>query len=113
MNFTTQQKGYGRQGLYFDFNGDTYYLCDVYPNIKEHFNGFCLNEDCFFNEETEVYTNSNGSEVTPIDNWDEFLFSHYKTEIGEILFEELDHEEYSIDFDNLTYEEIAEWANNY
>lgn len=112
-NFTTQQKGYGRQGLYFNFTGELYHICDVFPNVSEQFNDYELIEDCFFNEETETYKDLNGREVTPIDSWDEFLLERYKEEIGKVLFERLDFGDYDFDFDNATYEEIAEWAINY
>jgi hypothetical protein len=113
LNFTTKQKGYGRQGLYFDFDGETYHICDVFPNVEEHFEDYELSEDCFFNEETETYTDLNGHNVTPIDSWDEFLTENYKEEIGKILFESLDFEVYDFDFENATFEEITEWAANY
>lgn len=112
-NFTTKQKGYGRQGLYFNFDGELYHLCDVFPNVPEQFNDYALNEDCFFNEETETYTDLNDREVTPIDNWDDFLFERFKEEIGKVLFDSIDLDEYDFDFDNATYEQIAEWAINY
>jgi len=113
FNFTTKQEGYGRQGLYFYFNGEKYFIQSVFPNVPEYFKDYELNDDCFYNEESEIYTDQNGHEVTPIDSWDEFLTNHYKEEIGQILFENLDFEDFDFDFDNSTYEEIAEWASNY
>ncbi len=109
-HFTTKREGYGHQGLYFKFNGGEYYICSVYPNVEEQFNDFELSEDCFYNDETEVYTNSNGREVTPIDSWDEFLLDYYKLSIGEVLYDELAHEEFDFDFKNSSYQSIAEWA---
>ena len=113
LNFSTNQKGYGRQGLYFYFQGAKYYLMDVYPNVPEHFNDFELINDCFFNEETKIYTDLNGREVTPIDGWDEFLIERYKEEIGRVLYENIDHEDFDFDFDNSTYDQITDWALNY
>jgi hypothetical protein len=113
FNFTTKQEGYGRQGLYFSFNGEKYFIQSVFPNVPEYFEDYELSEDCFYDEETETYRDSNGHEVTPIDSWDEFLTNNYKEEIGQILFENLDFDDYEFDFDNSTSEEIAEWASNY
>lgn len=86
----------------------------MFPNVAEHFSDFELLEDTFFDEETEIYKDLNGREVTPIDSWDEFLFDNFKEEIGQILYENLNHEDYEdYNFDDATYEEIAEWAINY
>ena len=112
LHFTTKQEGYGRQGLYFKFNDTEYYIRSVFPNIQEQFSDYELQEDCFFNSETETFTNESGKEVNPIDSWDDFLFSEFKSEIGEILFDELDHDDFEFDFENATYKEIAEWAIN-
>lgn len=114
FTFTTKQKGYGRQGLYFRFDSKSYYLTDVFPNIPEHFNDYAHNDDCSYNEETEIYTNSNGREVTPIESWDEFLTERYKEDIGQVLFESLDFDDYpDFNFNDATYEQIAEWALNF
>ena len=113
FNFKTEREGYGREGLYFRFDGSWYYLTSVFPNVEEEFNDYATDEDCFYDEEEDVYRNSNGHEVTPIDDWDEFLTEYYKEEIGEVLYDSLWHEEYEFDFDNATYVEIADWALNY
>lgn len=113
FNFTTKQKGYGRKGLYFDFDGKSFYLTDVFPNVTEQFEDFELTENCFFNEEDEKYYDQNGHEVTPIDSWDSFLTDHYKEEIGQILYENLDSDDYEFNFDSATYEDITNWALEY
>lgn len=115
LNFTTKQKGYGRQGLYFEFDGETYHICDVYPNVEEHF-GIEHEDKCFYNEETDSYTDYNGEEIDTdhmYDDLDEWLQNNFKAEIGEILFESLDFEDYDFDFEKATFEEITEWAINY
>lgn len=85
QNFETKQEGYGRQGLYYiDDNKDKHYICSVFPNIPEHFNHVCLLDDCFYNEEEDIYTDEQGREVTPIDDWNDFLLEHYKEEIEEL-----------------------------
>lgn len=112
LHFKTKQKGYGRQGLYFVFNNEDYYIKDVFPNISEHFNDYELLDDCFGNEE-EGFRDINGCEVTPINSWDEFLTETFKEEIGEILFNNLNHNEYNFDFEEKSYEDICEWAINY
>lgn len=113
FNFKTTQKGYGRQGLSFEFDGEYYHIADVFPNVPEHFNEYELLDNCFYNEDTDTYSNSNGREVTPINSWDEFLTNHYKEEIGSVLFESLDFDDYDFDFNSATYDEITEWALNY
>ena len=40
------------------------------------------------------------------------LLPNFKEEIGRILFESLDFDDYDFDFNNANYEEIAEWASN-
>ena len=112
FNFTTKQEGYGRQGLYFSFNGEKHFIQSVFPNVEEYF-GITYENDCFYNEETETYTDCNGNETIPYSDLDSFLTENFKEEIGRILFESLDFDDYEFDFDNATYEEIAEWASNY
>lgn len=112
-NFTTKQEGYGRQGLYFRFDGQELYITSVFPNIPEQFEDYELHDDCNYDEETGIFTNNNGREVTPIDSWDEFLLAHYEDEIGDILSKELDRDNYQFDFDNSTGEQIINWAVNY
>ena len=112
FNFTTKQEGYGRQGLYFSFDGKQFFIQSVFPNVPEYFNDFELLEDCF-GDEDDGFTDCNGHEVTPIDSWDEFLTENFKEKIGEILDEEINHDDYDFDFENATYEEIAELAANY
>ena len=42
----TKRKGYGRQGVYVNFNEYSYgdiddlYICDVFPNIDEYFENY-------------------------------------------------------------------------
>ena len=112
FNFITKQEGYGRQGLYFLFDGKQYFIQAVFPNVPEHFNDYELLGDCFGDEE-DGFTDCNGHGVTPINSWDEFLTENFKEKIGNILDEELNSYEYDFDFENATFEEIAEWAANY
>ena len=62
INYSTKQKGYGRQGLYLEFLEieGSHYIKDVFPNVEEHFD-ILLESDAFFNEETGKYTNGNGN----------------------------------------------------
>ena len=110
FHFTTKQEGYGRQGLYFSFDGEKHFIQSVFPNVEEHFD-ITHEDDCFYDEETKIYKDCNGHETTPYSNLDDFLFENFKEEIGRILFENLDHEEYDFDFDDATYKDIAEWAS--
>ncbi len=111
FNFTTKQEGYGRQGLYFSFDGKNHFIQSVFPNVEEYF-GVTYENDCFYNEETETYTDCDGNETTPYSDLDYFLTEKFKEEIGQILFESLDFDDYDFDFRNATYEEVAEWASN-
>jgi len=66
LNFSTKQKGYGRQSLYVDIvlqNGKTIkdvYVQDVFPNVQEHFD-FILDQDAFESEDGTYFTNGNGN----------------------------------------------------
>jgi len=110
--FTEKQEGYGRTGLSFEFDSKKYYVRSFFPNVHEDL-GITQLEDCIYDEEKEKYFDENGNETTPYEDLDEFLFERYKEEIGQILFENLDHESYNFDFVHSSYEEIAEWAKNY
>ena len=112
FDFTTKQEGYGRQGLYFSFDGEKHFIQSVFPNVEEYF-GITHENDCFYNDESETFTDCDGHETLPYSDLDEWLTEHFKEEIGQILFESLDFEDYEFDFENATYEEIAEWASNY
>ena len=111
FNFTTKREGYGRQGLYFSFDGTSYFIQSVFPNVEEHF-GLTHENDCFHDEERNVYLDSCGNETTPYSDLDAFLTERFKEDVGRILYNEIDHDNYSHDFDNATYEQIAEWALN-
>lgn len=81
--FSTIQKGYGRQGLYVEW----FYLMDVFPNIKEHFN-IHHEDDSFYNEEEKVFTDSNGNEIDEksiYSNLNKFLCKNLQGEIQEII----------------------------
>jgi len=83
LNFTTSQKGYGRQALYVQ----DYYLMDVYPNIEEYF-GLTHENDSFYNEEEEIYTDCNGNEIDEeciYSNLDQFLCKYLKSEIQDLI----------------------------
>jgi len=111
-HFRTKQEGYGRQGLYFVFDGNSYYIKSVFPNVKEYYN-IDNSDDCFYDEETKEYYDGGGNPINPVDDFDVFLFEKNKEEIGQKLFENLEHEDFEFDFDNATYEQIAEWAFNH
>jgi len=110
-NFETKQEGYGRQGLYFVFDGKMHYICSVFPNVEEHLNIRYI-DYCFENEDG-VIVDCNGHEVTPYTDLNQILLDNYKKEIGEILYENLDFENYDFDFENATYEDITDWAIQY
>lgn len=85
FKFTVKQKGYGRQGLYA--NG--VYIMDVFPNVEEHF-GIVHENDAFYNEETEQYTDGNGNEIEEgclYSNKDEWLSKHLQDEVLAALAE--------------------------
>lgn len=110
-NFETKQEGYGRQGLYFVFDGKMHYICSVFPNVEEHLN--IRHIDYCFENEDGVIVDCNGHEVTPYKDLNQILLDNYKKEIGEILYENLDFENYDFDFENATYEDITDWAIQY
>lgn len=108
-HFFTKREGYGRQGLYFQTSEKSYFLHSVYPNVPEHYNADNA-DDCFYDEKTETYTDSNGMPVTPVNDWDKFLFEKNKELIGEVILDnEIDFEK---DFDGMTYDEIADFVFN-
>lgn len=111
-HFSTKQEGYGRQGLYFWLEDKKFYLQSVFPNIPEHF-GALYEDFCFYDEENNVYKDSNGHIVIPVEDWDIFLFEKTKERIGEVLYDfRLELEEFNYDFEGKSYEEIAQWAFN-
>jgi hypothetical protein len=84
-SYSTKQRGYGRQSLYVElkrndilFNiKDSFikdvYVMDVFPNVEEHFD-IVLNQDAFYNEEGDYYTDSNGNgEYKSTDLYDSIL----------------------------------------
>ena len=88
FTFTTKQKGYGRQGLYA--NGE--YIMDVFPNIDEYFEIEHEN-DVFFNEETEIYTDCNGNEIEEENIYsdrDEWLSNHLQDECEAAMHKKLE-----------------------
>jgi len=112
LNFKTKQEGYGRQGLYFTFDGEDYFIQSVFPNIKEGF-GITHKDECFYDEEADVYRDCDGEETTPYSDLDTFLLENFKEDIGRILFESLDRDKYDFNLENSSYLEIAEWAGYY
>lgn len=115
FNFTTKQEGYGRQGLYFSFDGKQYFIQSVFPNVKEHFEIEC-EENCFYDEDTETYKDYNGDEIAEdhmyysLDSW---LTENLKEKIGKSIYDHANWNDYDFDFENATYKEISEWAANY
>ena len=86
MKFSKKQKGYGRQGLYFDFNGETYHVIDVFPNVDEHFN-ITHDNNAFYDDDEDVYNDCNGNELNGVySDKDEWLFNNLKQEIGQVLY---------------------------
>ena len=64
VNYSTKQRGYGRQSLYVDVLIDgkivkDVYVQDVFPNFQEHFD-FLLNEDAVELEDG-TFTDGNGN----------------------------------------------------
>jgi hypothetical protein len=59
--YSTKQRGYGRQALYFEFIeiDGLFYIQDVFPNVVEHFD-ILLRRDAFPHEEKGFFTNGNG-----------------------------------------------------
>lgn len=108
FRFVTKQEGYGRQGLYVCIDGNDYYLCSVFPNIPESFSEYELIEDCFGNEH-DGFVDSDGKRVTPISSWDEFLTDRFKGEIGLIIYDNISCNDECFDFDNESFESIADW----
>ena len=112
LNFKTKQEGYGRQGLYFTFEKEDYFILSVFPNLKEGL-GITHKDECFYVEDEEVYLDCDGQETTPYSDLDTFLLENFKEDIGRILFESLDRDKYDFDLDNSSYLETAEWAGYY
>jgi len=102
-SYSTKQKGYGRQGLYLSFleiEGN-YYMCDLFPNLQEHFDyltiedAFEHNRDIFGRYCKKYYTDCTGNgeyDVVYDDDLD-FLKQNFEGEIVEI---EIDEEEEEI-----------------
>lgn len=65
-HYRTVQKGYGRQGLYLDLCNKEghdiidHYVCDVFPNLAEHFDQYILRNDAFETDTEGVFTDHNG-----------------------------------------------------
>lgn len=88
LYFHTEQKGYGRQGLYVG----GHYLMDVFPNVEEHF-GLWHIDDAFWDEKDEVYRDCNGNvldEECEYEDLDEWLTKHLRDEIQELIYELLE-----------------------
>ncbi len=65
VNYSTKQRGYGRQSLYVDVKIDgvrkkDVYVQDVFPNVQEHFD-FLLAEDACDHPDGIHFINSNGN----------------------------------------------------
>lgn len=65
VNFSTKQKGYGRQSLYVDVvvDGETkkdVYVQDIFPNVQEHFD-FILEDEAFEHPDGVHFMDSNGN----------------------------------------------------
>ena len=65
VNYSTKQRGYGRQSLYADvfIDGEIIkdvYVKDVYPNVREHFD-FVLDEDAGEHPDGIHFTDQNGN----------------------------------------------------
>jgi len=68
INYSTKQKGYGRQGLYVDiqFNNlvfNNIYVEDVFPNLGEQ---FLLEEHAFWDEDKEIHHDDSGQEFEEV-----------------------------------------------
>jgi hypothetical protein len=64
VDYRTRQKGYGRQALYVDVKTETVtihnvYVCDVFPNVQEHFDFILWDEAVEVDE--GYFTDSNGN----------------------------------------------------
>ena len=88
-NYSTKQKGYGRQGLYLEFLEleGKHYIKDVFPNVVEHFD-ILLSSDAFLNEETGLYHDCDGN------GEHEKVYYSIEEALNEILYgEEIEIEE--------------------
>ena len=93
VNYSTKQKGYGRQALYLHFleiDGE-HYIQDVFPNVKENFR-ILLNDDSYLNEDDGLYYDANGNyphaENELFDTVEDFLNSYFAGDEIEIEEEE-------------------------
>lgn len=93
-SFSTKQKGYGRQALYLDFAEipGSHYICDVYPNVIEHYD-ILLYDDAYEHNRDEqgrfckkyyVNGNGNGHYDRYYNSVEEFLNEYFKGEEIEI-----------------------------
>lgn len=84
--------GYGRKKVYLEFyeTFEEYYKQDAFPNLEEQYN-ILLEEDAFFDEEKNIWKDSNGNEYKEvfqsIEDW-----ARIKYEGNEIEIEEDDYE---------------------
>jgi hypothetical protein len=57
VSVRAKQKGYGRQGVFLKFNKfqfgniDDLYICDVFPNIHEHFDNYDETNELILSDE--------------------------------------------------------------
>lgn len=93
-HYSTKQKGYGRQGLYLEFDEvqGSYHMCDVYPNVVEHYD-ILLYDDAYerdrdnrgrFCKKYYVNGNGNGHYDRYYNSVLEFLSEHFEGEEIEI-----------------------------
>ena len=65
INYSTKQRGYGRQSLYIDTETQkNIYVQDVFPNVEEHF-GIVLSEDAFYIDNCDCYIDHNYNPIDP------------------------------------------------
>ena len=109
VNYSTKQKGYGRQALYVDiqFNNLLFknvYVEDIFPNLEEG-KGYILEVDAFYDEDREIYHDGNGK------YYDEDVV--FKTTLDAVKsfvnIDDLEIEAYAIAFN---YEPSIEYLND-
>ena len=109
VNYSTKQKGYGRQGLYVDvrFNNLLFkdvYVEDIFPNLEEG-KGYILEEHAFYDEDREIYHDGNGT-----DYGDDVVFKTTLDAVKSFVnIDDLEIEAYAIAFN---YEPSIEYLND-
>lgn len=101
VDYRTKQEGYGRQGVYLTVENDDpetcfpkqeVYVGSVFPNLREQFH---TDDEVFYDEENDTYTDSSGNEVDEYEIFNstiEYIYHRYVGTEVYVTCEEPDEE---------------------